>query len=112
MKKIRKGDEVIVTTGRDKGRRGSVAVVQADGKLIVEGINLVKKHQKGNPNSGVAGGIIEKEMPIDVSNVALWNPAKNEGKGGPDRVGIKVIGEGQAQRKVRYFKSTDEVVDA
>ena len=112
MNKIRKGDEVVVITGRDKGRRGTVASVRADGKLIVDGVNLVKKHQRGNPNSGVAGGIIEKEMPIEISNVALWNPAKNNGEGGPDRVGFKFLGEGEARRKVRFFKSTDEVVDA
>ena len=112
MNKIRKADEVVVLTGRDRGRRGKIARVLENGKVIVEGANLVKKHQRGNPNTGVAGGIIEKEMPIDVSNVALWNPAKNKGEGGPDRVGFKFLGEGEARRKVRYFKSTDEVVDA
>jgi len=112
MNKIRKGDEVVVLTGRDKGRRGRVTRVLDTGKLVVEGINLAKKHQKGNPNTGEAGGIIEKEMPIQGSNVALWNPAKNKGEGGPDRVGFKFLGEGQARRKVRYFKSNDEVVDA
>lgn len=112
MNKIRKGDEVVVLTGRDKGRRGKVARVQADGKLIVDGVNVVKKHQRGNPNTGEAGGIIEKEMPIEASNIALWNPAKNKGEGGPDRIGFKFIGEGEARRKVRFFKSNDEVVDA
>lgn len=112
MNKIRKGDEVVVITGRDKGRRGTVSTVRADGKLIVDGINLVKKHQRGNPNTGVSGGIIEKEMPIEASNVALWNPGKDDGKGGADRVGFKFLGEGEARRKVRFFKSTNEVLDA
>lgn len=111
MNKIRKGDEVVVLTGRDKGRRGKIGRVLDNGKVVVEGVNLAKKHQRGNPNSGVAGGIIEKEMPIEASNVALWNPRKG-GNGGPDRVGFKFIGEGEARRKVRYFKSNDEVVDA
>ena len=111
MNKIRKGDEVVVLTGRDKGRRGKIGRVLDNGKLVVEGINLAKKHQRGNPNTGVAGGIIEKEMPIEASNVALWNPRKGT-SGGPDRIGFKFIGEGEARRKVRYFKSNDEVVDA
>jgi len=113
MSKIKKGDEVVVLTGRDKGRRGNVTrVLVGEGRVIVEGINLVKKHQKGNPNAGEPGGIIEKEMSLDLSNVGLWNAAKNNGEGGPDRVGYKFLGEGEARRKVRYFKSTDEVVDA
>ena len=73
MNKIRKDDEVVVITGKDKGRRGKVTQVLASGHLVVEGINVAKKHQKPNPNSGVAGGVVEKEMPIDISNVALWN---------------------------------------
>jgi len=112
MNKIRKGDEVVVLTGRDKGRRGKISRVLDNGKLVVEGVNLAKKHQKGDPNGGVAGGIIEKEMPLEASNVALWNPAKNKGEGGPDRVGFRFLGDGAARRKVRYFKSNDEVVDA
>jgi large subunit ribosomal protein L24 len=107
MNKIKKGDEVVVTTGKDKGRRGKVSQVIDTGHLLVEGVNLAKKHQKGNPNAGVAGGIIEKEMPIDVSNVMLWNSKSNKG----DRVGFKFEGEGEKRRKVRYFKSNQEVVD-
>jgi large subunit ribosomal protein L24 len=107
MSKIKKGDEVVVMTGKDKGRRGTVSVVLPTGKLVVEGINVVKKHQKPNPNAGVQGGIIEKEMPIQASNVALWNPAAKKG----ERVGYKFIGEGATRKKVRVFKSNDEVVD-
>lgn len=107
MNKIRKGDDVIVTTGRDKGRRGTVSIVRADGKLVVEGINVVKKHQKGNPQGGVAGGIVEKEMPIQISNVMLWNVKASKG----DRVGFRFEGEGEKRRKVRYFKSNQELVD-
>jgi large subunit ribosomal protein L24 len=108
MRKIKKGDEVIVITGKDKGRRGTVSVVQNDGKIIIEGLNLAKKHQKGNPQAGVSGGIVEKEMPIDASNVMLFNAKTGKG----DRVGFKVVGEGDAKRKVRYFKSNQEVLDA
>lgn len=108
MRKIKKGDEVIVITGKDKGRRGSVAVVQDDGKLVVTGINLAKKHQKGNPQAGVSGGIVEKEMPIDASNVMLFNAKTGKG----DRVGFKFLGEGETRRKVRVFKSNQEVLDA
>ena len=103
MNKIKKGDDVIVTIGKDKGKRGTVSqVVTGEGKLIVSGINIAKKHQKGNPNSGVAGGIVEKEMPIDVSNVALFNPKTGKG----DRVGFRMEGE----QKVRFFKSNKELV--
>ncbi len=104
MRKLKKGDEVIVITGKDKGRRGTILRV-LDEKVLVEGINMVKKHQKANPNAGVEGGIIDKEMPIHISNVMLFNPATNKG----DRVGIKTLEDG---RKVRYFKSNGEVVDA
>jgi large subunit ribosomal protein L24 len=107
MKKIRKGDEVVIITGRDKGRRGTVSQVLADGKLVVEGINVVKKHQRGNPNAGIAGGIVEKEMPLDISNVMVWNAKAGKG----DRVGIRVEGEGDVSRKVRYFKSNQTLVD-
>jgi large subunit ribosomal protein L24 len=107
MKKIRKDDEVVVITGRDKGRRGKVRAVLGDDKLLVEGINVVKKHQKANPNAGVSGGIIEKEMPIHVSNVKLWNGKAGKG----DRVGVRFEGEGAKRTKVRFFKSNDEVVD-
>ncbi len=105
MRKIRKGDEVIVTTGKDKGRRGSVLKVGADNRIVVQGVNLVKKHQKPNPMVGVPGGIITKEMPMDISNVMLFNPATQKG----DRVGFRVLEDG---RKVRFFKSNGEVVDA
>lgn len=106
MNKIRKGDEVVVITGRDKNRRGTVSQVLANGKLVVDGINVVKKHQKPNPNLGVPGGIVEKEMPLDVSNVMLWNAATDKG----DRVGFRFEGEGSERRKVRVFKSSGDVV--
>lgn len=105
MRKIRKGDDVIVTTGKDKGKRGTVLRVLADGNVVVEGINLVKKHQRPNPVRGVAGGIVEKAMPLEVSNVALFNPATQKA----DRVGFKVLEDGS---KVRVFKSNGEVVGA
>lgn len=104
MSKIRKGDQIIVTTGKDKGKRGVVSNV-LEGLLIVEGINLVKKHEKPNPMKGVAGGIVAKEMPIQVSNVALFNPATEKA----DRVGYKVLKDG---RKIRVFKSNGEAVEA
>lgn len=105
MNKIRKGDEVIVVAGKDKGKRGSVLRVRDDDKLLVEGVNSVKKHVKPNPVKGEAGGIVPKEMPIHISNVALFNVAS----GRADRVGFKVLEDG---RKVRFFKSNGEVVDA
>jgi len=104
MNRIKKGDEVIVIAGRDKGRRGTVLKVFPDERVLVENINVVKKHQRGNPQQGVAGGIIEKEMPLDGSNVMLWNPVTKKG----DRVGVRALEDG---RKVRYFKSNNEVVD-
>jgi large subunit ribosomal protein L24 len=105
MLKIKKGDEVVVITGKDKGRRGSVLKVISDDRVVVENINMVKRHTKPNPNAGQPGGIIDKEMPINVSNVMLWNA--DAGKA--DRVGFKVLEDG---RKVRIFRSTGEVVDA
>ena len=103
--KIRKGDQVIVLTGKDRSKRGTVLRVLRDaGKVIVENINTVKRHTRGNPQKGTAGGIIEKEMPIAVSNVAIWNPVANKA----DRIGYKNLEDG---RKVRYFKSNDEVID-
>ena len=105
MRKIRKGDDVVVLTGKDKGRRGLVLRVLDDGHVVVEGVNKVKKHMKPNPIKGVAGGIVEMEMPLDASNVALFNPATQKA----DRIGIKVLEDG---RKVRYFKSNGEVLDA
>lgn len=104
MKKIRKGDQVEVLTGKDKGRNGAVLSVLANDKVLVENINLAKKHQKPNPQKGLNGGIIEKEMPIHVSNVAIVNPTS----GKADRVGFKVLEDGS---KVRIFKSDKEVVD-
>lgn len=105
MRKIRQGDEVVVITGKDKGRRGTVLRVQDAGKrLVVENINKVKKHQKPNPMLGQAGGIIEMEKSIDISNVMLFNPASQKG----DRVGFKMLEDGT---KVRFFKSNGEVVD-
>ncbi|MGB8143749.1 MAG: 50S ribosomal protein L24 [Chromatiaceae bacterium] len=104
MRKIRKGDDVVVLTGKDRGSRGTVLRVVDDKKVIVENVNMVKKHQKPNPQKGISGGIVDKEMPMDLSNVALYNPVK----GGPDRVGFKILEDG---RKVRVFKSTGEVVD-
>jgi large subunit ribosomal protein L24 len=104
ISKIKKGDEVVVTAGKDKGRRGTVLRVYDDERVLVENINIAKKHQKPNPNAGVGGGIIEKEMPLHVSNVMLWNPVTKKG----DRVGVRTLQDG---RKVRYFKSNDEVVD-
>ena len=105
MSKIHKGDEVILNTGKDKGKRGAVLRVLESGHVVVEGLNMVKKHAKPNPMKGVAGGIINKEMPIDISNVALFNTATQKG----DRVGFKLLDDG---RKVRVFKSNGEVVDA
>ncbi len=104
MKRLKTGDEVIVIAGKDKGRRGAITRVIKGDKVLVENINVVKKHQKGNPNTGVPGGIINKEMPIDASNVMLFNPATGKG----DRVGFKFLDDG---RKVRYFKSNGEIVE-
>lgn len=104
MNRIRKGDDVIVIAGRDKGRRGTVLRIVDAGHLIAEGINVVKKHQRPNPQKGLQGGIIEKEMPIDISNVMLFNPTSGKG----DRVGFRILEDG---RKVRVFKSNKEVVD-
>lgn len=105
MRKIRKGDNVIVISGRDKGRKGAVIRVLDDEKVLVENINRVKRHTRGNPQQGKAGGIIEKEAPLHVSNVALFNPATQKA----DRVGIKQLEDG---KRVRYFKSNGEVIDA
>jgi large subunit ribosomal protein L24 len=104
MRKIKKGDEVIVLAGKDKGKRGHVLRVVDDERVIVENINMVKRHTKPNPHRGLGGGIVEKEAPLHVSNVALFNRVTDK----PDRVGFKTLEDG---RKVRYFKSTGEVVD-
>jgi large subunit ribosomal protein L24 len=106
MQKLKKGDDIIVIAGRDKGKRGTISTVMpAFDKVMIDGINLVKKHQKPNPSAGVQGGIVEKEMPLHISNVAIFNPAT----GKADRVGIKILEDG---RKVRFFKSNNEVIDA
>ncbi|VAX11400.1 LSU ribosomal protein L24p (L26e) [hydrothermal vent metagenome] len=103
MQKIKKGDHVVVLTGKDQGKKSTVVRVD-DGRVVVENINMVKRHTKPNPNKGVTGGILDKEMPLDASNVALFNPTTGKG----DRVGFKILDDG---RKVRYFKSNGEVVD-
>ena len=102
MNKIRKGDEVIVIAGKDKGRRGTVVDVYADGRVAVEGVNIVKKHVKPNPNIGEMGGIKDKSMPLDISNVLVFNPKTKKG----ERVGIKIQDDGT---KVRVFQSGDVV---
>ncbi|MEN9503177.1 MAG: ribosomal protein [Pseudomonadota bacterium] len=105
MRKIRSNDEVVVITGKDKGRRGKVMQVLVNDKILVQGINRVKKHQKPNPTLGVQGGVVEKEMPLNVSNVMLVNPTTGKG----DRVGFKLLEDG---KKIRVFKSNGERVDA
>ena len=106
MQKIKKGDDVIVITGKDSGKRGTILKVVSElDRVVVENVNVVKKHQKPNPNAGVAGGIVEKEMSVHVSNVMLYNPQTKKG----DRIGIRTLEDG---KKVRFFKSTNEVVDA
>lgn len=104
MRKIKKGDDVIVLSGKDKGKRGTVLRVVDDERVVVENVNMAKKHQKPNPQRGQPGGIVDKEMPMHVSNVGLYNPIKE----GADRVGFKILEDG---RKVRVFKSNGEVVD-
>jgi large subunit ribosomal protein L24 len=105
MNKIRKGDEVVVTAGRDKGRRGTVIKVLANERVLVENVNMVKRHTRPNPQRGTQGGVVEKEASLHLSNVMLWNPVAKRG----DRVGIRTLADG---RRVRFFKSNDEVVDA
>jgi large subunit ribosomal protein L24 len=105
MNKIRKGDDVVVIAGRDKGKRGTVSARVDERKLLVDGINVVKKHARPNPMKGVTGGIVDKTMPIDQSNVMLYNPATGKG----DRVGIKVLDDGT---RVRVYKSNGEQVKA
>ncbi|MBW6475763.1 MAG: 50S ribosomal protein L24 [Chromatiales bacterium] len=107
MRKLRKGDEVIVIAGKDKGKRGTITQMLAaeTNRVLVDNVNMVKKHQKPNPNMGMPGGIVDKEMPIQISNIAIFNPAS----GKADRVGIKILEDG---RKVRVFKSNNEVIDA
>jgi large subunit ribosomal protein L24 len=105
MEKIKKGDDVIVTTGKDKGKRGTVLRIVDARHLVVEGVNRVKKHERPNPVKGLTGGIVDKDMPIDISNVALYNPQTKKA----DRIGFKLMEDG---RKVRVFKSNGEMVDA
>lgn len=105
MRKIRKGDQVVVISGKDKGRRGAVIEVLEDEKVVVEGVNLAKKHQRGNPQRGTPGGIVDKAMPLHLSKVAIWNPAAKRA----DRVGVKTLADG---KRVRFFKSNGEVIDA
>ncbi|RJQ46038.1 MAG: 50S ribosomal protein L24 [Gammaproteobacteria bacterium] len=105
MQKIRKGDDVIVLSGKDKGKRGVVLRAMPDRqRVVVENVNTVKRHTKPNPNRGAGGGIVEKEMPLHVSNVALYNPVSKKG----ERAGVRVLEDG---RKVRYFRSNNEVID-
>jgi len=105
MERLVKGDQVIVIAGKDSGKIGEITQRGEDGKFVVQGLNLVKKHTKPNPAAGTTGGIVEKEMPIQGSNLALLNPATGKG----DKVGFKVLEDG---RKVRFFKSNGEVVGA
>ena len=104
MNKIRKGDEVIIRTGKDKGRRGTVLQIFDDERILVEGVNLAKKHTKPNPNVGEQGGIVDKAMPLDISNVLVFNPKSKKG----ERVGIRVNDDGS---KERIFRGTGDVVD-
>ena len=104
MNKMKQGDEVIVTTGKDKGRRGTVLQIFDDQRVLVEGINIAKKHTKPNPNAGVEGGIVNKVMPVDISNVQVFNPKTKKG----DRIGIRITEDGA---KERIFRSTGEAVD-
>lgn len=105
MRKIKRDDEIVVIAGRDKGKRGKVSRVLANGRLIVTGINMIKKHQKPNPQMGIAGGIVEKEASIHQSNVAIYNSATQKA----DRIGFKILGNGD---KVRVFKSNGEALEA
>ena len=104
MARIRKGDDVVVRTGRDRGRRGTVLRVLRNERVVVEGVNVVKRHMRPNPNRGTQGGIVQKEMPVHVSNVNIFNPGTGKG----DRIGFKWLEDG---RKVRIFKATDEVIE-
>ncbi len=104
MKKLRKGDQVVVLSGKDKGRRGSILQVLPEGRVVVEGVNVAKKHQRANPQRNIQGGILEKEMSLHISNVAVWNPGSSKG----DRVGIKTLADG---KRVRFLKSNAEVLD-
>jgi large subunit ribosomal protein L24 len=105
MRKIKKGDNVVVIAGRDKGKRGDVARIVDDTHVVVNGINQVKRNTRPNPMKNQPGGIVTKEMPIDVSNVAIWNPVTQK----PDRIGVRALDDG---RKVRFYKSNGELIGA
>ena len=104
MQKIRKGDKVVVLSGKDKGRKGAITRMLPDGKVLVEGVNLVKKHQRPNPQRQQAAGIVEKEMPLHASKVAIWNSGSSKA----DRIGVKSLADG---KRVRFLKSNNEVLD-
>ena len=104
MRKIRKGDQVVVLSGRNRGRRGAVIQLLADGRVLIESVNMAKKHTRANPQAGKQGGIIEKEMPLPVSKVAIWNPVSKKA----DRIGVKTLADG---KRVRFFKSNGEMLD-
>ena len=104
MKRLRKGDQVVVLSGKDKGRKGAITRMLADGKVLVEGVNVVKKHQRPNPQRQQAAGIVEKEMPLHASKVAIWNSGSSKA----DRVGVKSLADG---KRVRFLKSNNEVLD-
>ena len=104
MNRIRKGDTVVIMVGKDRGRQGTVLRMLPNNRVIVEGLNLVKKHTKPNPQAGLQGGIIEREAPLDLSNVQIYNPTTQR----PDRIGFRTLEDG---RKVRFFKSNQEVID-
>jgi large subunit ribosomal protein L24 len=105
MRKIKKGDDVIIISGKDKGKRGTVLTMVDSDLVVIEGVNKVKKHQRPNPNKGSTGGIVEMEKPVHVSNVAIYNPSTQK----PDRVGFKILDD---KRKVRCFKSNGQLLDA
>ena len=104
MNKIRKGDTVVIMVGKDRGRQGTVLRMLPDNRVVVEGLNLVKKHTKPNPQAGLQGGIVEREAPLQLSNVQIYNPTTQR----PDRVGFRTLKDGS---KVRFFKSNQEVID-
>jgi large subunit ribosomal protein L24 len=104
MKRLRKGDQVVVLSGKDKGRTGAIVQVLPDGKVLVEGANVIKKHQRPNPQRNQSGGIIEREMPLHACKVAIWNTGSNKA----DRVGVKTLADG---KRVRFLKSNNEVLD-
>lgn len=104
MNRIRKGDTVVVMVGKDRGRQGTVLRMLPGNRVVVEGLNLVKRHTKPNPQAGLQGGIVEREAPLDLSNVQIYNPTTQR----PDRVGFRSLEDG---RKVRFFKSNEEVID-